>query len=126
MQDESHVVATGGDVTFDGADPRHMGAVTEALRELGAGVEKLEGGMRVFGMSMFGDLAQQLDAVESGPDGRFTVHGLLPGIAHVAVSKKGSRLGTVEDVERAVIFNCSERPWQTRLDKVGFRLATER
>ena len=31
----------------------------------------------------------------------------------------------VEDVERAVIFNCSERPRQTRLDKVRFRLATE-
>ncbi|MHC4954557.1 MAG: UDP-N-acetylglucosamine 1-carboxyvinyltransferase [Planctomycetota bacterium] len=41
--------ATGGDVTLDGADPRHMGAVAEALRGLGAGVEKLDGGIRVFG-----------------------------------------------------------------------------
>jgi len=37
--------ATGGDVTLEGADPRHMGAVTEALRELGAGVEKIGGGL---------------------------------------------------------------------------------
>ena len=50
-------VATGGDVTLDHAEPRHMGAVIEALRELGAGVEKLGGGgqrdgqsgVRVFG-----------------------------------------------------------------------------
>jgi len=46
--------ATGGDVTFEGAEPRHMSAVTEALRDLGAGVEKLGGeggdrGIRVFG-----------------------------------------------------------------------------
>ena len=40
---------TGGDVTLEGADPRHMGAVTEALRAVGAGVEKLDSGMRVFG-----------------------------------------------------------------------------
>ena len=40
---------TGGDVTLRGADPRHMGAVTEALRSVGAGVEKLDDGMRVFG-----------------------------------------------------------------------------
>jgi UDP-N-acetylglucosamine 1-carboxyvinyltransferase len=53
---------TGGDVTLEGADPRHMGAVIEALRGLGAGVEKLGGpdsaaggqeqrdrGIRVFG-----------------------------------------------------------------------------
>ncbi|MHC4452035.1 MAG: UDP-N-acetylglucosamine 1-carboxyvinyltransferase [Planctomycetota bacterium] len=40
---------TGGDVTLEGANPRHMGAVTEALRAVGAGVEKLDGGMRVFG-----------------------------------------------------------------------------
>ncbi|MHC4849801.1 MAG: UDP-N-acetylglucosamine 1-carboxyvinyltransferase, partial [Planctomycetota bacterium] len=40
---------TGGDVTLQGANPRHMGAVTEALRAVGAGVEKLDGGMRVFG-----------------------------------------------------------------------------
>ena len=42
---------TGGDVTLLGANPRHMGAVTEALRALGAGVEKLDSGMRVFGPS---------------------------------------------------------------------------
>jgi UDP-N-acetylglucosamine 1-carboxyvinyltransferase len=46
--------ATGGDVTLEGAEPRHMSAVTEALRDLGAGVEKLGGaggqrGIRVFG-----------------------------------------------------------------------------
>jgi len=46
--------ATGGDVTLEGAEPRHMSAVIEALRELGAGVEKLGGsgedrGIRVFG-----------------------------------------------------------------------------
>jgi len=40
---------TGGDVTLQGADPRHMGAVTEALRGIGAGVEKLDAGVRVFG-----------------------------------------------------------------------------
>ncbi|MEM8884123.1 MAG: UDP-N-acetylglucosamine 1-carboxyvinyltransferase [Planctomycetota bacterium] len=44
---------TGGDVTLEHADPQHMGAVVEALRSLGAGVEKINGGdrkaMRVFG-----------------------------------------------------------------------------
>lgn len=57
-------------------------------------------GMRVFGMSVFGGgLAQQLDAVESGPDGRFMLRGLVPGIAHVTASKSGLRLATVEDVK---------------------------
>jgi len=49
-------VATGGDVTFEGAQARHMGAVTEALRELGAGVEKLQNGVRVFGPERPGPL----------------------------------------------------------------------
>ena len=41
--------ATRGDVTLEGADPHHMGAVIEALRAVGAGVEKLDTGVRVFG-----------------------------------------------------------------------------
>jgi UDP-N-acetylglucosamine 1-carboxyvinyltransferase len=40
-------VITGGDVTFDGAEPSDMGAVTEALRAMGAGVERFDGGIRV-------------------------------------------------------------------------------
>ncbi len=40
---------TGSDITIDGADPGHLGAVVEALRGLGAGVERLPAGVRVFG-----------------------------------------------------------------------------
>ncbi|MHC4550282.1 MAG: UDP-N-acetylglucosamine 1-carboxyvinyltransferase [Planctomycetota bacterium] len=41
------VALAGGDVTLEGADPAHMGAVVEALRALGAGVERLADGLRV-------------------------------------------------------------------------------
>jgi UDP-N-acetylglucosamine 1-carboxyvinyltransferase len=41
--------ATGGDVTVRGARAGDMGAVLEALRELGASVERLPDGVRVFG-----------------------------------------------------------------------------
>ena len=40
-------VITGGDVTLEGADASDMGAVIEALRAMGAGVERFEGGIRV-------------------------------------------------------------------------------
>jgi protocatechuate 3,4-dioxygenase beta subunit len=56
-------------------------------------------GMRIFGMSMFGGVGQQLDAVETGADGRFAVRGLMPGVANVTARKEGLRLGAVEDVE---------------------------
>ena len=41
------VAAAGGDVTFERADPSHMGAVIEVLRGLGAEVERDETGLRV-------------------------------------------------------------------------------
>lgn len=41
--------ATGGDVVCEGADAAHMGAVCEALDQLGAGVERMESGLRVVG-----------------------------------------------------------------------------
>jgi UDP-N-acetylglucosamine 1-carboxyvinyltransferase len=41
-------VITGGDVMIEGAEPRHMGAVVEAVRAMGAGVEKSAAGVRVF------------------------------------------------------------------------------
>ena len=40
---------TGGSVLVEGADPAGMGAVVEALRNLGAGVERSDEGIRVFG-----------------------------------------------------------------------------
>jgi UDP-N-acetylglucosamine 1-carboxyvinyltransferase len=43
--------ATGSDITLDGADAGHLGAVIEALRGLGAGVERLPSGLRIFGPS---------------------------------------------------------------------------
>jgi UDP-N-acetylglucosamine 1-carboxyvinyltransferase len=42
---------TGGDVTVEGADPASMGAVLEALRAMGAGVERCDGGVRVVGQA---------------------------------------------------------------------------
>ena len=41
--------ATGGDITCEGADAAHMGAVLEALGEIGCGVERMEGKVRVVG-----------------------------------------------------------------------------
>jgi len=41
------VAMAGGDVILEGAEPRHMGAVVEAMRALGAGVERLERGVRI-------------------------------------------------------------------------------
>ena len=41
------VAASGGDVTLEGADPAHMGAVLESLRAAGASVERMKGGIRV-------------------------------------------------------------------------------
>lgn len=41
------VVLAGGDVMLRGADAAHMGAVVEAVRALGAGVERSEEGIRV-------------------------------------------------------------------------------
>lgn len=41
------VTLAGGDVMLRGADPAHMGAVVEALRGLGAGVERSPDGIRV-------------------------------------------------------------------------------
>jgi len=53
---------TGGDVTLQGADPAHMGAVIEALRGVGAGVEKLTGEGRDRGIRVFGpDRPEPLD-----------------------------------------------------------------
>jgi UDP-N-acetylglucosamine 1-carboxyvinyltransferase len=41
------VTLAGGDVMLRGADPAHMGAVVEAVRALGAGVERSPDGIRV-------------------------------------------------------------------------------
>jgi len=41
------VILAGGDVMLRGADPAHMGAVVEAVRALGAGVERSPEGIRV-------------------------------------------------------------------------------
>jgi UDP-N-acetylglucosamine 1-carboxyvinyltransferase len=41
------VAAAGGDVLFQGADPSHMGAVLEAVRSMGAAVERMPRGVRV-------------------------------------------------------------------------------
>jgi UDP-N-acetylglucosamine 1-carboxyvinyltransferase len=40
---------TGGDVTVEGAEPGHMGAVTETLRQAGCAVERRKEGLRVRG-----------------------------------------------------------------------------
>lgn len=78
---------------------RAVAGASVSASSVGEGGRGGRRGMRMFGMSMFSGLGQQFDAVESGSDGRFTVHGLVPGIAHVTASRKGMRLGSVEDVE---------------------------
>ncbi|MHC4959309.1 MAG: UDP-N-acetylglucosamine 1-carboxyvinyltransferase [Planctomycetota bacterium] len=42
---------SGGDVTCEGAEARHMGAVFEVLGSLGAGVERMDGSVRVVGQA---------------------------------------------------------------------------
>jgi len=92
------VMELGASIVGRVVDPAGRGiagvAVSAANHDDGRGRR----GMRVFGMSMFGGLGQQLDAVETGSDGRFAVRGLMPGIANVTATKQGLRLGSVEDV----------------------------
>ena len=39
--------ATGGDIVCQGADPAHMGAVLEAFDQVGAGIERMDGAVRI-------------------------------------------------------------------------------
>ncbi|MHC5028197.1 MAG: carboxypeptidase regulatory-like domain-containing protein, partial [Planctomycetota bacterium] len=94
------ILEPGASIVGRVVDPSGRGiagaAVSAANRDDGRGGRR---GMRVFGMSMFGGVGQQLDAVETGADGRFVVRGLMPGVANVTATKQGLRLGSVEDVE---------------------------